>query len=72
SSDDSHLYYSLDTKGGQSGSPIFTLSDGIPSVIAIHISGKYERDENGQLIKNNSAVRINDRIMQRIVEWQNL
>ena len=54
------VYYDIDTSGGQSGSPVYTMHKGIAYVVALHES----RD-----ISLNRGVRINPTVFNEIAAW---
>jgi V8-like Glu-specific endopeptidase len=61
--DAQHIYYRLDTWGGNSGAPIFaTFSDGQRQVVASHSHGTADRTSN-------AGVRITDAIFDQIEAW---
>ena len=61
--DDQHIYYRLDTWGGNSGAPIFaSFSDGQRQVVASHSHGTADRTSN-------AGVRITDAIFDVIEGW---
>ncbi len=56
----SSLGYTIDTKGGQSGSPVWRLANEVRQVVGIHA---------GMLHGANQAVRINADVMGHITSW---
>ena len=58
---DRFLVYSIDTGGGQSGSPVWRLSNGERLVVGIHTNGD---------ISGNSATRIVAPVFDNIVRWR--
>jgi V8-like Glu-specific endopeptidase len=54
------LYYNIDTAGGQSGSPVWTLVNGERFVVGIHTGGA---------LTGNSAVRITESVFDNITVW---
>lgn len=59
------IYYHLDTSGGQSGSGVWVLNNGILECLGIHTTGKSPREEG------NGAVRINEENFHSIIDWMN-
>jgi glutamyl endopeptidase len=55
------IYYDTDTEGGQSGSPVFFMSQGLPVAVGIHNYG----DSTG-----NSATRITKAVFDQIQRWR--
>ncbi|MEM7132649.1 MAG: serine protease [Chloroflexota bacterium] len=56
------LTYEIDTAGGQSGAPVWVLSKGLHFGVGIHTNGH---------VSGNSAVRINNRVYDNLVQWKN-
>jgi V8-like Glu-specific endopeptidase len=55
------IYYDTDTEGGQSGSPVFFMSQGLPVAVGIHNYGDYSA---------NSATRITKAVFDQIQRWR--
>lgn len=55
-----HLYYDIDTMGGQSGSPVWFVHDGIPYVVGLHTTGD---------VTANSAIRLHEEIYPALASW---
>lgn len=56
---DDLLYYTADTSGGNSGSPVYVIKSGKPYVVGIHTRGKTAVDSGGEA---NSGRRINSNL----------
>jgi V8-like Glu-specific endopeptidase len=55
------IYYDTDTERGQSGSPVFFMSQGLPVAVGIHNYGNYS---------GNSATRITKAVFDQIQRWR--
>ena len=55
------LTYEIDTAGGQSGAPVWVLTNGQHYGVGIHTNGH---------ISGNSATRINNRVYENLVRWK--
>ncbi|WGW05996.1 trypsin-like serine peptidase [Tropicibacter oceani] len=54
------LFYDIDTAGGQSGSPVWTVRDGVHYAVGVHRAGE---------ATGNSAVRLTDPSYDNILAW---
>ncbi|MEM9836356.1 MAG: serine protease [Bacteroidota bacterium] len=57
------VYYTIDTAGGQSGSPVYYIKDGKRYAVGIHAYGSQS---------GNSATRINKGVFNLMKRWKNL
>ncbi len=57
------ITYEIDTIGGQSGSPVWVLANGVRHAVGIHTNGQSS---------GNSATRIESNVFARLMEWKNL
>jgi glutamyl endopeptidase len=59
------IYYSIDTYGGQSGSPVYTIG---PYAVGIHAYSTLADDVDGQ--QHNSATRIFLKLFNTLEYWK--